>query len=714
MLFLLTAEGVAQPIRFYNYGVEQGLATLWADCVVRDHTGYLWIGMTEGLARYDGSRFRFFHHDPTDSTSLRTNRIEALFVDSKGRLWVGTDGAGVHRWNPDSETFTRYYEDSSFITTLPPYLASRSSGQIWCFAETADGCIWVGTSTGLVRLDPSTGSREYFLNPFVEPVADDVWRANGIRSLRPDRFDVNKLWIGTLSGLFEFSMDRKEFIPHLQRKIRPVDYSTTVRTVWQDGQGIIWTGNFSGGVQRFNPRSRDWQVFLYHTDNDSVPEPGLRNIVDVMVPAEDGKLWLSTHDKGIVVFDTASRSFTFPTGMGLPTFCNEAYGDREGQLWVAYPRGVLRVPDVIAPDTAWQPRLVVSDLLIDGRRWLVTGDHLKLPFGTRELAFNYALLTLAQPDMISYSYKLENYDGQWVAADGRTFVQYTNLKGGRYTFRVKAVDHRGQQHETAVPFSIHVPFYRTAWFIALCAGVLIVIIGLAFWLRIRQVRHDERLKASFEKELARVEMEALRSQMNPHFLFNALNSLKDLIIRNEPQRASDYLSRFSRLIRLILENSKEQMVTLDQEIEAVSLYVEVEQHRFENKFDYKLDVQGGLDPKEVMVPPMLIQPYVENAIWHGLMHKPNKGMLQLTLGSHNGSLMCAIEDNGIGRARAAELRSKSAGGKKSYGMAITRDRVALVKELYSIEARVEVEDLMRDGEATGTRVTLRLPLIPSN
>lgn len=702
----------AQPVRFFNYGAEQGLSTQWTDFVIRDREGYLWIGMAEGLARYDGVQFRTFHNIPGDTTSLPANRIEDLFVDEGGVLWIGTDGGGLARWNRESEAFTRFPERDQYLSTLPKDLNPR---QVWVIHQAPNGMLWIGASTGLSLLDPRTGYREHMPNPYLEELIGGEARRVGVRSLLPDARLTNTLWVGTVSGLFEFNVTSRTFIPRIQDAIRPQYHSNTVRDILQDSSGVLWLGTFAGGLQRFNPETGEYRVLYYHAPNDSVPEAKNRNIIDAVIWGMGNSLWLSTHDKGLVVFNLSTETFSFPRAMDLPQYLLEASADREGNLWISHRSGVIRIPDVIPRNDSWKPRLILSEVKADGMQQEVSGGtELALADRTRNVSFTYSLLSFDRPELIQYQYMLDGYDDDWIDAGNRSFVQYTNLRGGRYGFKVHAVDASGREYALEVPFRIHVPFFRTAWFIALCTAGVILIVGFVFWLRIRQVRREERMKASFEKELAKMEMEALRSQMNPHFLFNALNSLKDLIIRNDPQAASNYLSRFSRLIRLILENSKEQMVSLAQELEAVNLYVEVEQHRFENRFDYRLEVNSGLDPKEVMIPPMLIQPYAENAIWHGLMHKQDKGMLQVSLHQVDGRLVCIVEDNGIGRKKAGELRSKSVGGNKSYGMAITRDRVALVKELYNIEAKVDVEDLMADGEPSGTKVTLSLPLIKSN
>jgi LytS/YehU family sensor histidine kinase len=206
-------------------------------------------------------------------------------------------------------------------------------------------------------------------------------------------------------------------------------------------------------------------------------------------------------------------------------------------------------------------------------------------------------------------------------------------------------------------------------------------------------------------------MQALRAQMNPHFLFNSLNSIKYFIIRNQTDLAADYLTKFSRLIRLILSNSKQERVTLATELEALRLYVELEGLRFDQKFEFELVVDQNIDPEEIQLPPLLIQPFAENAIWHGLMHKTGAGKLAIRLSLKGNELVCEIEDNGIGREKAAEMRSKSATRDKSLGIDITRNRLERMNLLQSPDRMIEVIDLyLPNGAACGTLVRLSIPV----
>ncbi len=200
--------------------------------------------------------------------------------------------------------------------------------------------------------------------------------------------------------------------------------------------------------------------------------------------------------------------------------------------------------------------------------------------------------------------------------------------------------------------------------------------------------------------------------MNPHFIFNCLNSIKLYATENDAEKASEYLTKFSRLIRMVLENSRSERVTLQNELTMLQLYADMEIMRFKQKLSFCIEIDPGLDAGFVEIPPLLLQPYVENAIWHGLMHKPEGGTVrvQVTLPQDN-LLQLTITDDGVGRARAAELRSKSASHRKSFGLKMTSERIALVNQLYQTHTQVLIEDLVdTDGQPAGTEVVLQIPL----
>jgi LytS/YehU family sensor histidine kinase len=227
-----------------------------------------------------------------------------------------------------------------------------------------------------------------------------------------------------------------------------------------------------------------------------------------------------------------------------------------------------------------------------------------------------------------------------------------------------------------------------------------------------QKLESEKTKTGLQKQAAELEMQALRAQMNPHFIFNSLNSINMFILENNKLQASEYLSKFSRLVRLILQNSQEAFIPLESELESLQLYLELESLRFENRFEYRISVDDDVDTTVLKVPPLIIQPYAENAIWHGLMNKEEKGHLEIELSQQDEILCCLITDDGIGRKKAAELASKSATRHKSMGLKITADRIAMLQRLNGNESPITINDLVNaDGSAAGTEVAIKMPVV---
>jgi LytS/YehU family sensor histidine kinase len=237
------------------------------------------------------------------------------------------------------------------------------------------------------------------------------------------------------------------------------------------------------------------------------------------------------------------------------------------------------------------------------------------------------------------------------------------------------------------------------------AGVVVLLILFA-------IRYRITLKTGYEKKMKEIEMRALRAQMNPHFIFNCLGSINRYIVKSDTKTASHYLTKFAKLIRLILDNSASDHISLDVEIQTLQLYLEMESLRFDRGFDYQIQLDEHLPSEMIQLPSMLIQPYVENAIWHGLLQKEEKGKLWIRFKKINGHILQAeIEDNGIGRKRAMELKSKNTVKQKSYGMQISSDRIQIINNLYKLNNSVTVHDLTDEtGMASGTKITLKIPV----
>ncbi len=231
-------------------------------------------------------------------------------------------------------------------------------------------------------------------------------------------------------------------------------------------------------------------------------------------------------------------------------------------------------------------------------------------------------------------------------------------------------------------------------------------------LRSTQAQLIQKELAVLNQKATELEMQALRAQMNPHFIFNCLSSINRFILKNEPDTASDYLTKFSRLMRMILQNSQASLIKLESELEALKLYLDLEALRFGQHFDYKITVPDDMDIEILKVPPLIIQPYAENAIWHGLMHKEEKGHLEIEISQSENYLFCKITDDGIGRKQAALLAANKEVMHKSMGLKITAERIAMLQRLNGNESPVSFNDLVNaDGSAAGTEVIIKIPFI---
>ena len=306
-------------------------------------------------------------------------------------------------------------------------------------------------------------------------------------------------------------------------------------------------------------------------------------------------------------------------------------------------------------------------------------------------------------------------DTEWNTVENSRVIQYTNLRGGDYQLQYQ-VSRDGVDWIDGLStpvFTIHLPFWKRQ---AVQGSVVLLILGALYFahtMRMRNVRRQQRVEEAYHKRLAELEMSALRAQMNPHFMFNALTSIRNFILKEDTESANLYLTKFARLMRTILHNSRSTLVSVDDELTALRLYVDFESMRFRDKINVEWYVDPSLDTQRTFLPPLIVQPYVENAIWHGLVQKNGSGRLNLRFERLNSHLRISVYDNGVGRSKAAVLKSKSAVRKKSYGMDITGHRIELINEMLNIESDVQVIDLYEeDGKSPcGTEVVITLPLI---
>ena len=340
--------------------------------------------------------------------------------------------------------------------------------------------------------------------------------------------------------------------------------------------------------------------------------------------------------------------------------------------------------------------------------------HLTLAYDQNVITFEYAALDYSAPKNIQYAYILEGFDKDWQYVGNNRSATFTNLNPGDYLFKVKATNSDGVwgTKTASLKLTVLAPWWRTWWFRSLVFLSLLGI-GISFYrYRFNQISEREAIKTSLNKRIAEVKMEALRAQMNPHFMFNALTSINLFVLKNDTDAASFYLNKFSKLMRDVLDHSRSELITVEEEINTLKLYVEIEKMRFKENFTFKFDIDPEARLNEFKIPPLIIQPYVENAIWHGLKNKKEgEALLTIKVFEDAKYFNIIVEDNGIGRDKAKEIKESNIIRHKSHGLKLTEERIKYFNETYAVQSSLETNDLKNaNHEAIGTQIVYKIKI----
>ncbi len=509
----------------------------------------------------------------------------------------------------------------------------------------------------------------------------------------------------------------------------------------QDSSGTIWVGTLRGLCMLRN----DSLHFLGHEE----PLLGVR--INDMLLTPDGALWLATKGDGVIVKRGDKLRQVKQTDGLASDLCSHICRDpHSGSLWVASNAGLsrlkLRESDSIDvqgfSSVDGLPRGQINDIRIIGDYMFVAGrsrvcyfrpnelrtnavapinsitavrqaEHL-LPFRNSlefehdhqfvEIHFNACTFRRTRDPL--FRYRLTGYDRQDVYTRNRS-VRYADLPAGDYTFELNAANEQGVWGAQALRMHITINrhFTEEIWFRTL---VFVLALGLLVYLIFLLVKRRERIEVA-KRHMIDVEYRSLRLQMNPHFIFNALNSVQHLVATRNTRAANSYLVHFSRLIRTILEHSKRRTVQLSDELKAVQDYLSLEQLRFTDKLQYTIEVQEDLDTEHLYIAPMLLQPLLENAILHGIFPKEGVGTVKLAIRAIPGGYECSIADDGVGRARADQLRAERRLEQPSMALNNIRERITLINEFDNARYSLSIEDLYTAvGSPAGTRVTVQI------
>ncbi|RYY69729.1 MAG: hypothetical protein EOO13_08660 [Chitinophagaceae bacterium] len=609
----------------------------------------------------------------------KKNSSEAYdFFEDKGRVYMTTE-LGLSIW-----------EGSSKLKFLTPPMSSQDLPRLRNIEKKNDSTWWIRSyNTGIYVFDPRA---EKFVRHYA--VADDKGVSQSVHYLLLTK--KGKVFLTTYDGLYAMN-DRDQF-----RKVKiaspPSEYMLGMA---EDKDGILWIASSNGMF------GYDVARGIIVNDFKEYSEMGFCYRVTV---DDFDNVWFNCQKGYWCWMKGKKQMLKFGYDMGLPDNRLEAgfTKGRDGAIYAGANDAVVVFDPAVIMSYSSNARTFITDVLANNTRTFArpasdSVQELQLAAGTYDLLLNFSVTDYSTPGKYELYYRIEPGNDDWSAAE-KGSVNFSGLEYGRYKVEVKGKNNLTGSFSKPyfLILNINPHWYQTIFFKLVMIAAIIGVIFLLLRRRIGQVR----AKALFKQKIAESEMSVLRSQMNPHFIFNSLNSIENFILQNEKRQASDYLIKFSKLIRTILEINQLQLISFEKDLEALKWYIELEQIRFPNKFEVRINIDPAVKAGNFNVPPMIIQPFIENAIVHGIAHSKHDGhLLNIGVNLQNDCLQYIIEDDGIGMERSIAINELNKPGHKSVGLMITKERIRLHNQTNGDN---DIEFL--DRQPSGTKVVVKIKI----
>lgn len=615
-----------------------------------------------------------------------------LAADDRNRIWVATFGSGLNILEDER----RLRQAGALQTGIP---SPQLPLDVFAIIPDRQGKFLVCAFNMIAVFDPWLDKLEKLdTHPVLGKVAN-----NRTFFALVDR-DLN-WWLAQDAGLFFFNRDKNTLT---RVELAGEVGSRAIQAVAQDSSGNIYAGGFNG--MHILPAGSMKATKSLRKEDGLASD----NIMGLLCDKK-GDVWI-IGNMGLARYEAATgklQSYDAKDGL-LP-------GNHQLSSYYLSPGGTLYIgnvggfnyfhPDSLYPGTGKLPVYITQVLARDSMISTMDPGTIQLAWNENNLTFSFLAIDYDLGPHLQFRYQLKGFDTAFVYAGRVRSARYTNLPAGEYQFLAQASANGKDWYAVEQPVTVRISkaFWRTNGFRWGLFGLLALLAYLLYRYRVRKINREARVRADYEIKLNDLENSALRTQMNPHFIFNCLNTINAFINSNDRIQANLYISKFSRLIRLILDHSRQKKILLAEELEALELYIQIERFRFDNKFDYSIEVDENIDPQNTEIPSLMIQPFVENAILHGLLPLKRQGRLRVQVLRRQDQLLCIIEDNGVGRVRASEFSRHQAMKKKSHGMEITLKRIELFNKENGLVARPAITDgINEQGRHEGTRVEIPL------
>ncbi len=712
-----------------------------------------WLITNEGIIIKDSLS------DQSPYSTLLTNKsTNHLMIDNEGNKWISTTGNGIYiitapqtqliQTNnfplPNNEVYSLAYDytkekllvghSKGQISVLSNNLdnqviTNNSSGRIIDFLIDQSGNYWCVNETELFLVNPNLTVKKHFwggVKTILQSKDKNIWmgsynfthrvRHNKIDSINIEQknrlleriiFDrtyalyqdfADNIWIGTANGLHTYRDTAKQFLENGEH----IPYN--VSSITQSSDSVIWVATRGDGLLAI----KNHKVIQRIKETDGLASNTVKKLFTT-----DHHLWVAT-DNGVNKIDLKSKKIEWINKTdGLPSNDINDIEVVNDKVWIATSKGLATFWVNAQHKNEVPPPIYISNIKIEEKDTTLQ-DSFLLSYDNNSIQINMIGLGYKGKGNISYQYKLSGLEEDWVSTTSQ-FARYPNLVPGNYTFEVFAVNEDQVKSSTParVYFSIKSPWWKTRWFQIVC---LVTIGGIvAYFVNARIQRKKEAQR--FLDNVKELKTKALRSQMNPHFIFNALNAIQRFLTTNDREQAMNYLSSFGKLIRSVFEQSQLEFISLEEEIDFLKLYLDLEKLRFMDAISIQLDVSPDLQEisDEIHLPPLLIQPIIENSFKHGFLYKKEPGILSIKFSREDAFLICTVEDNGIGRKKAAALGQQTLKDRPSSGLKTSEERLKILKSSERTNAtniknsQLNFIDLYdANGEVRGTLVEIKV------
>lgn len=737
---------------FQNFSKRDGLLSYDVSCLLVDSKNNLWIGSRgQGVTKFNGKRFMHI----TTKNGLANDFVNTIFEDKNGNVWFGTSN-GISKYNGDTYIL---HDNTSFLDGGGAYSVFQSSDQKFWFTpfdggvlqvdkkgkgksfksvngltnkrvkivyQGPDSTIWIGTDgAGLFYFKKNRLLKYPLQNIWVRDIYQkdstlyiatlgdglvmirpdtiiNLRKENGLLSNRINKIQVDKVvWLATDKGINYLENDSIFIKGNI-----PFERFTSFE---MDNKGNLYCGNIGKGI------------YIYYQDKMThlTAKNGLNSDNVYALKWEDNSLWVGT-EKGLnqLFFDdqlkiVKNNRHTLKEGfLGIELLRNSIYKDLNGSYWFGTVDGLVQHnPQKVGVQT--KPKITMQSIELFYKPILKSnqlGGSVKLmnnrfSHAENHFSFWFQGIDITCGSRLLYQWRLVGLDTIWSKPSTQNFATYANLLPGEYLFEVKCLNDYKESSIISQKIIITEPYWESTWFIFTVAFAIIFLVAALIWFIIknitkRSVERQEKVEA--KRKMIELEQQALRLQMNPHFLFNSLNAIKGAIAQEQTKEAKKSLDRFAKLMRAMLENSQDGFIALDKEIDLIEQYLALES--LNHSFNYSIEKSNELG-ENTLIPAMMIQPLVENAILHGVSPLKEDGEIKILFEKKTENiLLCTVSDNGVGLKASKRAKEASIHKQESKAISIIKSRLEL------LGASDDIGLLYEENQPQGTQVKIMLPI----